>query len=116
MPADSYDYKPHPDMREFGQLMQHIAANNAFYLSRLKAGEIPPALQPPEKSDKTTSTKYLTDSFEFCAEVIVTAGEGSFDKDLSGQAECSDANRLGLVVECVYPHGASSWLRRSVPP
>jgi hypothetical protein len=30
MPADAYDFKPKPEMRSYGQLMQHIATNNAF--------------------------------------------------------------------------------------
>jgi uncharacterized damage-inducible protein DinB len=85
MPAESYDFKPKAEMREFGKLMQHIATNNAFYLSRLKGGEMPPNMQPPDKTDKETTTKYLADSFEFCAGVIVTTSEAALDKLYPGR-------------------------------
>ena len=32
MPADAYDFKPKTEMRAYGQLMQHLATNNAFSL------------------------------------------------------------------------------------
>jgi len=85
MPADSYDYKPKPEMREYGKLMQHIATNNAFYISRMKGGEMPANLQPPEKSDKETTAKYLTDSFDFCASVLEGLTEADLDKLYPGR-------------------------------
>jgi uncharacterized damage-inducible protein DinB len=85
MPADNYDFKPRPEMRDYGKLMQHIAANNAFYISRLKGGEIPDNLRPPEKSDKETTKKYLADSFDFCADVIAGTNEAELDKLYPGR-------------------------------
>lgn len=85
MPADSYDYKPKPEMREYGKLMQHIAANNAFYISRMKGGEMPANLQPPEKTDKETTKKYLADSFDFCATVLEGATDVELDKLYPGR-------------------------------
>jgi len=85
MPADGYDFKPRPEMREYGKLLQHIATNNAFYISRLKGGEMPPSVQPPEKSDKETTLKYLADSFEFCAGAIATTSEGKLDSPYPGR-------------------------------
>ncbi|MGC2662055.1 MAG: DinB family protein [Bryobacteraceae bacterium] len=85
MPADSYAFKPKEEMREYGKLMQHIAANNAFYISRLKSGEIPSNLQPPDNSNKETMKKYLADSFDFCAGVIESVSESDLDKSYPGR-------------------------------
>ena len=85
MPADGYDFKPKPEMRGYGQLIQHIATNNAFYISRFKAGEIPDSLQPPEKFDKETSKRYLAESFDFCAGVLKGIGAPDLDKSYPGR-------------------------------
>jgi uncharacterized damage-inducible protein DinB len=85
MPADSYDFKPKAEMRGFGQLIQHLATNNAFYISRFKAGEIPDSLQPPEKFDKETTKKYLTGSFDFCAGVLKGITAADLDKQYPGR-------------------------------
>ena len=86
MPADGYDFKPKPEMRAYGQLMQHIATNNAFYISRFKGGELPDALQqPPEKTDKETTKQYLTASFDFCASVFKGISDADLDKSYPGR-------------------------------
>ncbi|HEY2018124.1 MAG TPA: DinB family protein [Bryobacteraceae bacterium] len=85
MPADAYDFKPKPEMRPYGQLIQHLATNNAFYISRFKAGEIPDSLQPPEKFDKETTKTYVAASFDFCARVLKGVSEADLDKSYPGR-------------------------------
>jgi uncharacterized damage-inducible protein DinB len=86
MPADGYDFKPKPEMRSFGQLIQHLATNNAFYISRFKAGDLPESLQqPPEKIDKETTKKYLADSFDYCLGVLKGLTEADLDKSYPGR-------------------------------
>ena len=85
MPAESYDFKPKPEMRSYGQLLQHLATNNAFYISRFKAGEIPDALQPSEKYDKETTKKYVAESFDFCAGVLKGLNDAELDKSYPGR-------------------------------
>jgi uncharacterized damage-inducible protein DinB len=86
MPADAYSFKPKDEMRSYGQLMQHLATNNAFYISRFKGGELPDALQqPPEKTDKETTKQYLTASFDFCASVFKSITEADLDKSYPGR-------------------------------
>jgi uncharacterized damage-inducible protein DinB len=86
MPADAYDFKPKAEMRSYGQLMQHLATNNAFYISRFKAGELPDALQqPPEKTDKETTKQYLMASFDFCASVLKGLSDADLDKSYPGR-------------------------------
>ncbi|MBZ5728317.1 MAG: DinB family protein [Acidobacteriia bacterium] len=85
MPPEGYDFKPKPGMRPYGELLQHIATNNAFYISRFKAGAIPDSLAPPEKFDKETTKKYLAASFDFCAGVLKAITEGDLDKSYPGR-------------------------------
>jgi uncharacterized damage-inducible protein DinB len=85
MPPGDYDFKPKSEMRGFGQLIQHLATNNACYISRFKAGDIPDSLTPPEKFDKETTRKYLADSFDFCAGVLKGISEADLDKSYPGR-------------------------------
>ena len=85
MPAEGYEFKPRPEMREFGKLIQHLAGNNVFYISRFKGGEIPDSLKPPEASDKETTKKYVTASFDYCAGVLKGLSEKDLDKSYPGR-------------------------------
>ena len=85
MPAESYDFKPKAEMRAYGQLMQHLATNNAFYISRFKAGDIPDSLLPSEKYDKETTKRYLAESFDFCAAVLKGITGADLDKSYPGR-------------------------------
>ena len=85
MPAEAYDSKPTPEMRGYGELLQHLASNNIFYISRLNKGEIPESLRAPQKTDKETTKKYLADSFDFCAGVLKNASTEDLDKSYPGR-------------------------------
>jgi uncharacterized damage-inducible protein DinB len=85
MPAEAYTYKPMPEMRAYGELMGHIATNNAFYISRFKGGDLPDSLLPPKQFDKDTVKKYLTASFDWCADVIQSLNEDALDKSYPGR-------------------------------
>ena len=78
MPAEGYAFNPKSELREYGKLMQHIAANNAFYISRFKGG-LPDSMKAPEQSDKETTLKYMTASFDYCASVL----KGLTEKDMA---------------------------------
>lgn len=85
MPEDSYGSKAKPEMREYGKLMEHIAANNAFYISRFTGGTVPDSLKAPEDADKETAKKYLTASFDYCAGVLKGLTEKDLDKSYPGR-------------------------------
>jgi len=85
MPVESYEFKPMPEMRAYGELMGHIATNNAFYISRFKGGELPDSLHPPKQFDKETVKKYLTASFDWCADVIKGLNGDALDKSYPGR-------------------------------
>lgn len=84
MPAEAYDFKPTPEMRTYGQLMQHLANNNAFYISRFK-GEFPDELKPTKETDKETIQKYMAASFDWCAQVLNGVTEADLDKMYPGR-------------------------------
>jgi uncharacterized damage-inducible protein DinB len=85
MPADAYDFKPRPEMRSYGQLIQHLATNNAFYISRFKGGEIPDSLVPSEKFDKGSVKRCVAESFDFCTAVLKGISEADLDKPYPGR-------------------------------
>ncbi len=84
MPADGYAFNPKSELREYGKLMQHIAANNAFYVSRFKGG-LPDSMKPPEQSDKETTLKYMTASFDYCAGVLKSITEKDLAQSYPGR-------------------------------
>lgn len=85
MPEDGYSFKPKPEMRAFGELIQHLGTNNAFYISRFKGGELPDNLRPPKETDKETTKKYIADSFDYCADVLKGVTGDELDKNYPGR-------------------------------
>ena len=85
MPADAYDFKPKPEMRGYGELMQHLGSGNVFYMSRFDRGETPENLMPPKVFDKETTKKYLNDTFDFCAGLIGKLTDADLDKAYAGR-------------------------------
>lgn len=85
MPADSYDFKPKPEMRPYGELIAHIGSANVFYISRFNKGEVPDHLAAPKVFDKETVRKYLTDSFDFCGGLITKLSDADLDKSYPGR-------------------------------
>lgn len=85
MPDDGYPSRAKPEMREYGQLMQHIATNNAFYISRFTGGKIPDSLKAPTEFDRETTKKYLAASFDYCAGVLKGLSASDLDKMYPGR-------------------------------
>jgi len=67
MPADQFDFRPHPESMTFGQLMSHIAVTNYQFCAGLKDSEAPATAAP---TDKDGIVKLLSDSFDYCSGVI----------------------------------------------
>ena len=72
MPADKYNFRPHPDSMTFGALMSHIATTNFQFCAGLKDAD-PPALPSPAERDGIT--KLLADSFRYCTQVVSAMNE-----------------------------------------
>jgi uncharacterized damage-inducible protein DinB len=64
MPTDGYDFKPNPEELSFGRLMTHIGAQNSDSCASATGTDPVPE---PVVTDKATSMKYLTETFDKCA-------------------------------------------------
>jgi uncharacterized damage-inducible protein DinB len=64
MPAESYDFKPTPDVRTFGQLMAHIIDAQMGFCSA--AGGEPKKINAVSKTTKADLVAALKVSFEEC--------------------------------------------------
>jgi len=98
MPADGYSFKPKPDMRSFGELMQHLAMVNVYYIGRLRAGEVPELLKPPAKTDKETIKQYMTACFDYAANVLKGLTDEALDKPYPGRPNTPPLNGWELVL------------------
>lgn len=67
MPADHYNFRPHPESMDFGQLMVHIASTNFQFCAGLR-DSAPPKFSSPNGKDAVIN--FLTASFDYCTEVI----------------------------------------------
>lgn len=88
-------------MRSYGELIRHIAANNAFYIARFRDGKIAASLDPPKQADKETTKKYLAESFDFCAGVLESVSEGDLDKSYPGRPNTPGQSGWDRVLNAV---------------
>ena len=70
MPAESYDFKPTPDVRTFGQLIAHIADAQMSFCSGAKGK--PTRLNAASKTSKADLVAALKASFDECDGVFDT--------------------------------------------
>jgi uncharacterized damage-inducible protein DinB len=100
MPPELYEFRPHPDSMNFGQLMSHIASTNYQFCAGLKDSD-PPAV--PSPTDKGAIVKFLSDSFEYCSAVIPNLT----DEQLSQTHNSPDGRLSGReVLLAMYVHVA----------
>jgi len=100
MPADQYDYRPHPESMTFGKLMSHIAVTNYQFCAGL-ADAATPGLPAP--ADKSGVVKLLKDSFAYCETVIPKLTEAS----LTAKHNSPDGRLTGWeVLLAMFVHTA----------
>ncbi|HKW57240.1 MAG TPA: DinB family protein [Candidatus Acidoferrum sp.] len=100
MPPEKYNFRPHPDSMDFGQLMSHIATTNYQFCAGLTDAH-PPTL--PSPADKSGVIKFLGDSFEYCSGIIASLSEEQLAKVHSSP----DGNLPGReVLLAMYIHVA----------
>lgn len=100
MPADHYNFKPHPESMDYGQLMAHIAITNYQFCAGLKDAATPALASP---ADKAGIVKFLGDSFDYCSGVIPTLTE----PQLNSPHNSPDGRLLGReILLAMYVHVA----------
>src|SRR5579864_3774323 len=79
MPADQFGFRPHPESMNFGELMSHIASTNYSFCAGLKDSQAP-SMPDPAATDKDAVVKFLSSSFDYCADVIPNLTEEQLTK------------------------------------
>lgn len=77
MPAAQFDFRPHPESMDFGQLMSHIATTNFQFCAGLKDVDPPPVSTLKSKDE---IVNVLNDSFQYCSNVIAGMTEEQLEK------------------------------------
>lgn len=100
MPADKYDYKPHPDSMTFGELMTHIGQTDFQFCHGLHDDSAP---LPADPHGKEAIVRYLSDSFSYCAAVV----DGISESQLANTHDSPDGRMPGRdVLLAMYIHVA----------
>ena len=100
MPSDQYDFHPAPESMTFGELMSHIATTNYQFCAGLKDSSTP-AL--PSAKTKESVVKFLSDSFDYCTEVIAALS----DEELGKVHDSPDGRLPGRdILLAMYIHVA----------
>lgn len=100
MPANQYSFRPHPESMTFGELMMHIASTNYSFCAGLKDAN-PPADPAVKATDRDGVVKFLSDSFDYCSEIIPKLSE----EQLSQMHNSPDGRLPGReVLLAMYIH------------
>jgi len=92
MPAESFSFKPAPDVRTFGELIGHIAETNYFFCSSMKGEENPGKDIEKLKTTKADLVKAMKDVKAYCEPIVKSMNAETMVK--SGQREIPG---LGVV-------------------
>ena len=100
MPPGQYPFRPDPESMAFGELISHIATTNYAFCAGLKDSATPPM---PSPTDKAGIVKFLSDSFEYCSDVLSNLS----DEQLSKVHNSPDGRLPGReVLLAMYVHVA----------
>jgi uncharacterized damage-inducible protein DinB len=100
MPPEQFNFKPHPDSMTFAELMSHIALTNYQFCAGLKDSE-PGTF--PSATEKASVVKFVSDSFEYCSNVIPNLTE----EQLASPHNSPDGRLLGReILLAMYIHVA----------
>lgn len=68
MPEEHYDFRPVPEINSFARQVMHIGEGNYLLASAVKGVTKPQ--QGPKDVNRASLTKFLSESFDYAAEVI----------------------------------------------
>ena len=100
MAAEDYAFKPTPDVRNFGQLVGHVANANFYFCSQAK-GEASPSKENFERTaDKAALVKGLSDSLAYCDEVYASTTDANFNQQVkvAGPGGGSEGGRGSVLL------------------
>ena len=98
MPAASYDFKPTPEMRSFGEVMVHIGQAQVFYAGRMSKTAVPDEMKAPKVAEKEAAKKYLAATFDYCGAALRSATQADLDKMYPGRPNTPPTSGWDLVL------------------
>ncbi len=78
MPAESYDFKPTPEIRTFAQLIGHVTDVNYFFCSQADGAAYPSRTSASALTAKAPALKALKDSLAYCDNVYAALTDSNF--------------------------------------
>lgn len=106
MPADSYDFKPLPELRSFAQQMLHLADANYFFISMASGKPNPLGTTSAEltiEPTKEATIKAVMDSYAF---LITTLNEITPDQLMDPIKFGELETQRSAVIAKAYEHQA----------
>jgi uncharacterized damage-inducible protein DinB len=104
MTEENYGFKPTPEVRSFGEVVDHIIEGNWFYCSSAK-GEAPPKAATEKHTTKADLVKALNESFAACDAVFNTlTDQALLEKVKNGQRETARGVFVAGVIAHVNEH------------
>jgi uncharacterized damage-inducible protein DinB len=97
MPAASYDFKPTPEMRSFGEVMVHIGQAQVFYAGRMSKAAVPDAMKAPKVANKEAAKAYLAATFDYCGAALSAATPADLDKMYPGRPNTPAVSGWDLI-------------------
>ena len=83
MPAETFAYKPTPDIRTFARVVNHVAEAQFHSCGALLGTKFPDSAVPPETADKATILAALKASFDACDKAYNALTDGGLMEVLS---------------------------------
>jgi hypothetical protein len=95
MPAESFSFKPTPEIRSFARVVNHVTEAQFHSCGALTGTKFEESAVPPETADKATILAALKSSFEACDKAYAGLTDGGILEVLTiGPAKRS---RIGLA-------------------
>ena len=96
MPADSYSYKPTPDIRTFARVVNHVTEAQGRSCGAMNgtAGSLPPV--PPETADKAAIVQALQSSFAECDKAFAALTDANLT-EMVPVGPAGKRSRIGLM-------------------
>ncbi len=98
MPAESYSYKPTPEMRSFGELMVHIGQAQVYYAGRFSKTAVPDDMKAPKEATKAAAMKYLAATFDYCGGGLTALTTADLDKAYPGRPNTPALSGWDLIL------------------
>ncbi len=83
MPADSYSYKPTPEIRTFARVVNHVTEAQFHTCGALLGTTFPDSSVPPETADKAAVITALKASFDACDKAFAGLNDGALSESVS---------------------------------